>query len=297
MWPPKMLYEEIRDLPCEVRLVQPAAGDLSNVNAVVTVNHTDDFFKSDIVWVHTISAGYDHFPVEEYRQNDVVLTNSSGIHRNSGGEHAMALMLLLSGNHYNFIKNQTEKKWEKPHWDRPFTLHGESVCIVGTGTMGKSVAERASCMGMKVRGVNHSGTATDHFDTVFSVDSLVAVISDARFVVLALPLSDQTQGIIGREEFNEMQRDAFLINIGRGAVVDEQALIKALREKRIQGAGLDVFVEEPLPTESELWELDDVVITPHCAGYFNEHYVAVADIVRENFQRISNDEELLNVVS
>lgn len=297
MWPPERVVEELDDLPCEVRLVQLSAEALADCDTLITVRHTEEVFNSSVKWVHTISAGVDQFPLAEYQEHNVILTNSSGIHSESGGEHALAMMLMLAGRHHEFVRNQAVGLWEKPNWDEPFTLHGESVCTVGTGTLGKSVAERTACMGMQVRGVNRSATPHELYQRVFPPDSILQAINDVRFVVLTVPLTEETQGMIGRKELERMRDDAYLINISRGRVVDEEALLEALQSGGIRGAGLDVFYQEPLPEDSPFWTLENVVISPHCAGYFNEHYVAVSEIVRQNFRRLATGEELINVAS
>jgi D-2-hydroxyacid dehydrogenase (NADP+) len=297
MWPPEQIVEELDDLPCEVRLVPLSAEALADCDTLITVKHSKEVFNSPIKWVHTISAGVDQFPLSDYQEHNVILTNSSGIHRESGGEHALALMLMLAGRHHEFVQNQLERRWEKPNWDEPFTLHGKSVCTVGTGTLGKSVAERTACLGMKVTGVNRSATPHELYQQVFPLDSLLQAIDDVQFVVLTVPLTKKTQGMIGRKELERMPDDAYLINISRGRVVDEEALLEALQSGRIRGAGLDVFYTEPLPEDSSFWTLENVVITPHCAGYFNKHYVAVSEIIKQNFRRLTTGEELINVVS
>lgn len=297
MWPPSQIVEELDDLPCSVRLIALSADTLADCDAVVTVRHTDEFFNSQVKWVHTISAGVDQFPLAKYRDNGVVLTNSSGIHSESGGEHALTMMLMLAGRHHDFARNQSARRWERPNWDEPFTVHGESVCTIGTGAIGASVAERANCLGMRVHGVNRSGTSTQPYREVFPTESLLTAIDGVRFVVLTVPLTEETWGLIGRREFEEMRDDSFLINISRGDVVDEAALVDALNRGDLRGAGLDVFHQEPLPEDSPLWDMPNVVITPHCAGYFNEHFVAVANIVRENVRRLGDGEALLNVAT
>jgi D-2-hydroxyacid dehydrogenase (NADP+) len=149
---------------------------------------------------------------------------------------------------------------------------------------------------MKVVGVRRSGEPVDDVSTVYTPDELHEAIEEARFVVMATPLTDETEGMIGVSEFETMREDAILVNVARGPVVDESALVDALENKTISGAALDAFTEEPLPAESPLWEFEEVLLTPHVSAATGKYHEDIAELVRENIERIASGERLTNRV-
>jgi D-2-hydroxyacid dehydrogenase (NADP+) len=191
---------------------------------------------------------------------------------------------------------QRESRWHDEPYDAPFTLADERVCVVGLGTLGRGVADRAAALGMSVHGVRRSGDPVENVERVVTPDRLHEAVADARFVVLATPLTEETRGLVGAEELAAMRADAVLINVARGAVVEESALVDALESGAIAGAGLDTFVEEPLPADSPLWDFEEVVVTPHSAAMTNRYHEDVAALVRENLERVRAGEPMTNRV-
>lgn len=153
---------------------------------------------------------------------------------------------------------------------------------------------RADALGMDVSGVRRTPLPVDHVETVFRADELHDALAHALFVVLAVPLTERTRGLIGADELATMRDDAYLVNVARGGVVDEPALVRALREGELAGAALDVFAEEPLPAASPLWGMENVIVTPHAAAATREYAGRVAALVRENTRRLATDEHLVN---
>jgi D-2-hydroxyacid dehydrogenase (NADP+) len=149
---------------------------------------------------------------------------------------------------------------------------------------------------MDVVGVKRTPTPVDGVDEVYPATDLRAALADARFVALAVPLTDRTEGLVGAAAFDAMRDDAYLVNVARGGVVDQSALVAALREDRLAGAALDVFETEPLPEDSPLWAMDDVIVTPHASAATRDYYRRVAAIVRENLRRLDAGEDLANRV-
>lgn len=294
VFPPEALRDELDDLEPEV--VVASSDDLDGCGAVVTFAHDDAFLAADVGWIHSIQSGVDRFPFEALRDADVRLTNSTGIHGDLVGETVAGYMLQFARQLHHYRWNQRDREWARRDWDDAFTLRGSTACVVGLGTLGRGIAARADALGMDVVGVKRTPTPVDHVRTVHPTAELEEAISDAKFVIAAVPLTDETEGLIGEPELAMMRDDAVLVNVARGPVVDESALIDALEGGEIGGAALDVFETEPLPQDSPLWEMDDVIVTPHVAAMTESYYRRIAAIVRENARRYAAGETLANQV-
>lgn len=270
--------------------------DVDGYDGVVSFGHEPEFLEAGLEWIHVVRAGYDEFPLDALRERGIRLTNSNGIHGDSVGETVLGFMLQFARGLHRYRSNQTEGIWDPPAWDETFTLDGESVCVVGLGTLGLGIARRADALGMDVTGVRRTPTPVEHVAEVYTPDRLRAAISDARFVALTVPLTDATEGLLGAEELDAMREDAYLVNVARGGVVDQSALVDALDSGSISGAGLDVFEEEPLPADSPLWEMENVVVTPHAAAATVDYADRIAALVEENIRRREAGESLTNLV-
>ncbi|GAB3691205.1 hypothetical protein GCM10028857_28320 [Salinarchaeum chitinilyticum] len=268
---------------------------LGACDGVVTFDYRE-YFLDAVDWVHSIQAGVDRFPQDEFEAEGVVLTNSTGIHGASVGETVVGYMTALARNLHAYRSAQDREEWADPDWDRPFTLADESVCVVGLGTIGQGVAERATWMGMDVWGVRRTPDPVPIVDEVYGHEGLHTALMDAKFVVLAVPLTPSTRRMIGPAELAAMRDDAYLINVARGGVVVQDALVSALEDGEIAGAALDVFQEEPLPKESPLWGMDDVIVTPHAAARTRDYFRDVAEIVIDNVERQGEGLTLRNQV-
>ena len=294
VFPPEKLREELASLEPEVVVVGDGEA-LAACDAVVTFAYSEAFLDAGLDWIHSIQAGYDRFPLDELEQRGIVLTNSSGIHGTSVGETGVGLMAALARGIARYAKNQVESRWERGEWDENFTLAGERLCVVGLGTLGRGIAERADALGMEVVGVKRTPEDVPGVERIYT-DDLQAAIEDARFVALTVPLTDETEGLVGPEEFETMREDAYLVNVARGSVVDQDALVAALEGGEIAGAALDVFEAEPLPEDSPLWEFENVLITPHVAAKEIDYFRHIAGLVTENVERLAADEEWHNRV-
>jgi phosphoglycerate dehydrogenase-like enzyme len=244
-------------------------------------------------WIHTISAGVDHLLFPELRESDAILTNASGVFNIPIAETVMAYILAVVKRLPEFWAHQREHRWEKLPLRE---LRGLTVGIVGLGDIGTEVARLCRAFGMRVLGLRRRPAPSDLADEVLPPDRLQDLLARSDFVVIAVPLTAETRGMIGRAELAAMKPDAWLVNISRGAIVDEEALIEALRAGRIGGACLDVFAEEPLPPESPLWDMPNVIITPHnswSSPHIEEREIA---LFLENLRRYVAGEPLLNVV-
>ena len=292
IFPPEELRDALTDA-VDVAIIDAGADSLEPYDAVVTMAYHESYLE-EVHWIHSIQAGVDRFPFDELREHGVTLTNSSGIHGPAVGETVVGYMLSFARRLLPVVKSQTHREWSPPEWDDAYTLANERCCIVGLGTLGRGIVERATALGLDVVGVRRSGEPLDGVRTVYTPDDLHPAIRDSRFVVLAVPLVDETHHLMSTEEFAAMRDDAVLINVARGSVVDQEALVDALKAGTLNGAALDVFETEPLPEESPLWEFEKVLITPHCAGFTKDYYRNVAGLVQENLNHIDAGEELVN---
>ncbi|MGQ9467788.1 MAG: D-2-hydroxyacid dehydrogenase [Anaerolineae bacterium] len=244
-------------------------------------------------WIHTISAGVDHLLFPELRDSDAILTNASGVFNIPIAETVMAYILAVVKRLPEFWAHQRERRWEKLPLRE---LRDLTVGIIGLGDIGTEVARLCRAFGMRVLGLRRRSAPSDVADEVLPPDRLQDLLARSDFVVIAVPLTAETRGMIGRAELAAMKPDAWLINISRGAIVDEEALIEALQAGRIGGACLDVFSQEPLPPESPLWDMPNVIITPHNSWSSPHIEEREIDLFLENLRRYVAGEPLLNVV-
>ena len=296
VFPPEQLIEALASIEPEVVALGDDPEEIAACDAVVTFAHREAYLTSGLTWVHSIQAGYDRFPLESFEEKGIVLTNSTGIHGTSVGETGVGMMLSIARRLGRHARNQEHRRWDRPEWNEAFTITGQRACVVGLGTLGKGIAERADALGMEVVGVKRTPEDVPGVERVFAPDELHEAVGDARFVAITVPLTEETEGMFSTEEFAAMREDAYLINVARGPVVDQDALVAALQEGEIAGAALDVFEEEPLPEDSPLWDFEDVLVTPHAAASEVDYYRHIADLVTENVRRQDGEESWTNRV-
>jgi len=293
VFPPEMLAGALSDVGPEVVVVEDE--DFVGVDGLVTLAYRESSLEH-VDWIQTIQAGYDRFPLADLEAQSVVLTNSAGIHGESVGETAIGLLLSLARRLHTYTRTQPDREWNRPNWDEPFTLFGKSICVVGLGTLGQGIATRAAGLDMDVVGVRRKPTRVSHVREVYTPDRLHEAIEDARFVAITVPLTDETEGMIDTAAFEAMRDDAYIVNVARGSVIDESAMIRALETGEIAGAALDVFEEEPLPADSPLWDMEDVIVTPHVAAMTRDYYRDIASLVAENVRLLRAGETPVNQV-
>lgn len=231
----------------------------------------EEFLEENIHlrWLQSWSAGVDDLPLEKLAESKILLTSANGVHVFPISETIFALMLALTRKIHTYIRNQQSKTWH--HSGLKLELHQKTVGIIGVGAIGKETAKIAKAFGMNVLGVRRSGKPEEFVDEMFTTDHLSQILPKCDYVAVTLPLTKDTRHLFGKEQFVLMKPSAFFINIGRGEVVNEAELIQALQDGQIAGAGLDVFETEPLDESSPLWDMENVIITPHTAGS-TEHY-------------------------
>jgi len=253
-------------------------------------------------WIQSGSAGIEESLSPAVRKSDILLCNGSGIGGVVVAEHTMALMFALARNLHVAQRLQAEKRWDRGEvigtQGRVREFRGTKVAVLGLGPIGLGVAERSAAFGAIVRGMRRHPPATPPppFEAIVGADGLDGLLSWADWVVLAVPHTPDTERLIGARELGLMQTDAYLVNIARGSVVDEAALIEALRRGSIAGAALDVFDEEPLPPSSPLWGLPNVIVTPHVGGAMPNYLWRATELFMENFERYLAGRPLRNLV-
>lgn len=238
--------------------------------------------RSALRWIHNWGAGVDRFPFERLQAHHVMLTNSKGVHAYPISETLLGCMLALTRKIHQYVRNQTEHKWD--HGNLSLEMHGKTVVLFGVGAIGEETAKLCKAFGMHVIGVRRSAKASPFVDQFCDFHLLKDILPTADYVVNTLPLTAGTRHLVNREMFARMKPSAFYFNIGRGETTVEVDLIDALRTKTIAGAGIDVFEQEPLAKESPLWELENVILTPHSSGSTEHYNQRVMDIFLPNLE-------------
>jgi D-2-hydroxyacid dehydrogenase (NADP+) len=245
-------------------------------------------------WVQSWGAGVEWLLTPGFADSPIMLTNAQGVYAIPIAEHVIALMLCFSRGLNHLVRNQEQRQWRH---SRVTELHGSTLGVVGLGGIGAEVARRGKCLGMRVIATRRRPERpSDSADEVRGPEDLPWLLGESDYVALCAALTPGTRHLIGAPELAAMKSSAYLINIGRGGLVDEDALVAALESGGIAGAGLDVFAQEPLPTESRLWDLPNAVITPHLAGSSPRSHDRLIDLFCENLRRYLAGEQLLNVV-
>ena len=249
-------------------------------------------------WFQQWGAGADwllRYP--DIVQSDLVITSGSGVHPIPITEQILAYLFAFARRLPQAIRSQAQHCWGQPEWSQLFELAGKTMLLIGVGAIGERTALLANALGMRVLGVRRdAATTVPGVEAMFSPDRLLEALPQADFVVLTVPLTPETHQLIGEKELLVMKPTAYIVNIGRGNVIDEPALVRALQAGRLAGAGLDVFATEPLPTDSPLWDMDNVIITGHYAGATPQYEERIWKIFLENLRRYRAGEPLHNVV-
>ncbi len=246
-------------------------------------------------WIQVMTAGVDRLP-EEILKSGIRVANASGLHGAAMGEVVLEMMLMFVKDAPACMRMKQAKEWRRY---RPGMLRGQTVGIMGLGAVGKEIARLCKVFGMRVIGIRRSDGAASpcpDVDRVYPREQLPELLAESDFVVLALPLTKETGGMIGEKELRGMKPTARLINVARGAIVDEEALVRALSEKWIAGAGLDVFAREPLPPESPLYVMDNVIFSPHISGDIPDYESRAVEVFCENLRRHLAGEPFLHEV-
>ncbi len=244
-------------------------------------------------WIHVAAAGVDAVMTPEIASSNVVVTNARGVFNQAIAETVVGMMLVFAKDMITTLSLQSQRRWL--HRDNEM-LAGRNALIIGAGEIGRAIGRSAASLGVEVIGMATSERQDKDFGLVRSIDDLELLLPHADFVILVLPLTDHTRGIIGAKQLKLMKTSARLINVGRGQLLDEDALIGALQSGSLAGAALDVFQTEPLPVDSPLWAMPNVIVSPHMSADFHGWLEALADQFLENLDRWLTGQPLLNVV-
>jgi len=243
-------------------------------------------------WVQAMNAGVDSYPTARLRERGIALTNSSGIHAEQIGQQVLAYLLVFERRIHEGMRQQRAGEWDR--YDAG-ELGDETLGVVGVGAIGGRVAEYGQTMGMDVIGTKRDpSTAPDAVDTCYPAEELDAVLDRADYLVIACPLTDDTRALVGERELERLDDDAVLVNIARGPIVDQNALIDALERDAIRGAALDVSDPEPMPEDSPLRSMDEVVMTPHVAGSTPYYFDRAIELFARNYRAYVAGDDLEN---
>lgn len=247
-------------------------------------------------WVQCLRAGVDGYPFSAMKERSILLTNGKGIHRTHMAEYAIAMMILFARNLHVFQRQQNKATWNRQVAQDE--IYGKTLGILGFGAIGDTLATRAKDMGLRVLALKRSPLETDNVDAWYTPDQTIEFLQEVDYLVNLLPNTPATTHALSTDSFAAMKDSAILISIGRGKTVDEKALIQALQTGQIRGLAADVFETEPLPEDSPLWHMENVIITPHICGESIHYLEKSVEILKENFPRFMKDpESLINRVN
>jgi len=265
-------------------------------------------------WVQLHWAGVDHLREQPIWHSDVLLTSASGIHAPNIGQYVMAQILAWANRLPRWFHYQQQAKWPKDRWQKllPDELRGQTLGILGYGSIGREVARLAKGFGLTVlatkgnaKSLHHHGYAIpgtgdpqgEMVDRLYPPEAVRSMLATCDYLVITLPLTSRTHHLLNESLLREMKPSAFLVNVGRGSIINEPDLVKALQRGWIAGAGLDVFEQEPLPADSPLWSMENVIISPHVSGFTPYYDERAVDLFADNIRRYLAGEPLLNQVN
>ncbi len=248
---------------------------------------------TNLKWLQVSSAGVNQLPLTSLRDRGILLTNVRGMHGDCISEYVLAMMFALNRQIPKVLQFQKAGQWHKLSQSM---LKDHTLGIIGLGGIGQVLAQKASALGMKVIGLRNSTKPAEHVSRMYLTKDICDFMAHSDFVAVCCPLTPETTGLVSKEAIASMKPTASLINIARGQVVDEPALIEALQQKKIASAALDVFWKEPLPESSPLWKLDNLILTPHVAGDMVDYTERAAKIFTDNLERYLKKQPLQGVV-
>jgi D-2-hydroxyacid dehydrogenase (NADP+) len=257
---------------------------------------------ANLKWFQSVAAGVENVLTPDLIRRDLIVTNTSGVHASNIAEHVLAMMLAFARRFPFLFRAQTERKWkeEEAHnrMNEIFELGDQTLLVVGYGDIGQRLARICSALGMTVDAVKRTsnGETDAYAREITPISELPRLLATADHVAICLPLTSETRNLFNAERFAEMKPGSFLYNIGRGQIVDTDALVAALASGHLRGAGLDVTDPEPLPKDHSLWDMENVIITAHTAGATPHYWERAAKIIATNIERFSSDQSPVNLV-
>lgn len=256
--------------------------------------HHDSALFTQLKWVQINSAGYDRIPVEKLRKQGILLSNARGVYSAPIAEWIVLQLLTIMKEAHFFYENQKTTQWKRRTDLREF--EAQHILIIGTGSIAYETAIRLKPFGVTITGVNRNGHPVAGFDTTVSMDEITDVISTADAVIITLPLNDQTKNLFDKQMIAHMKQGSILLNIGRGGVVNEKDLCESLMDHHLGHAAFDVFEHEPLPSDSPLWNCENLILTPHNCFSGNHTSERLAQLIERNVKHFLADETPENLI-
>lgn len=271
--------------------------ELSDTDIFITGKFTKEMLKAakNLKWVNALSAGIDNYDLELFRNNNIIFTNSSGMHRIQMAEYAIMSMIMLVRKMSFFMKNQHNKIWDFNISQSE--ISGKTLGIMGLGSIGMQTAKYANIMGMKVIGINSSGIRKNDFiSEAYTLKDVDTVLKKSDFLINLLPSSNETKYLLSSEKIKLMKKTSYFINMGRGDIIKNNTLYEILKNNVISGAVSDVFETEPLLPDSQLWNLENLIITPHICGSSDIYMEKALKLFLDNFNNYINNDKMFNVI-
>lgn len=271
--------------------------DIKDIDTMVCFNPFDkidiDMFPN-LKWIQLLSAGINHVPVDKVLGKNIILTNNRGGYSIAISEWIVLKILEMLKNSKEFHKKQEEKIWKID--TSLLELYGKTVGFLGTGSIAKETAIRLESFGVNILGFNTDGKDTNHFHKSYNIKNINHIVSELDILVISAPYTDETHHLIDESILSSMKANSYIVNIARGSIVDEKALIKSLKSGTIKKAALDVFEEEPLPENSPLWSMDNVYVTPHTSWVSEMVKRRRYEIAHKNMMKYIHGEKMDNII-
>lgn len=269
---------------------------IADADALVSFKCSEEMLNmaAKLKWFQALSAGVDSFPLNEIKKRGIILTNGRGIHKIHMSEYAIGVLIMLTRNFHQMFKNQMSKKWDSSVHQGE--INGATLGILGLGSIGKEIAKKASLLGMHVIGVKGASADVPYVEKVYSQEHMDEVFRQSDYIINLLPGTKNTENMINEQYFNLMKEGACFINMGRGSTVNESDFIDALKSGKIRFGVSDVFHQEPLPEDSPIWDIENLVITPHICGQSDRYFDRALEIIEPNLLAFEGNGEFVNLV-
>lgn len=271
--------------------------ELPDADILITGKFTEEMLavSKNLKWVNALSAGVDNYNLDLFKNNNIIFTNSSGLHKIHMAEYAIMSMIMLARNMNFFMKNQHKKNW---NYNIPQNeIFGKTLGILGLGAIGTQTAVYSKNLGMRVIGINSTGIIKDkHIDEAYTLKNIDTVLSQSDYIINLLPSNQETKHLLSLNKMKLMKKTSYFINMGRGDIIKTETLYEVLKNKIINGAISDVFEIEPLPEDSILWDLDNLIITPHICGASDTYLEKGLTLFIANFKNYLSGKDMFNRV-
>jgi Phosphoglycerate dehydrogenase and related dehydrogenases len=287
-------FKDISFIVCKTK--EEMLQNIGDTDILITFQCTREMLEMarNLKFLQVLSAGVETLPLSYIKERGITLANGRGIHKIQMSEYAIWAMISLARNTQTMAENQLSGKWDKNVVQGE--IFGSTVGILGLGSIGREIARKASAFGMHVIGIKGTPENVDYVDKVYDESGITEVFKESDYIINLLPYTSKTDKMIDKSFFSLMKDTACFINIGRGGTVNEDDLIEALQSKKIRAAVCDVFYEEPLPEESPLWKMDNIIITPHICGVSTKYIEKSMEIIEHNLKALIDGGKIINVV-